>query len=99
PTPTLPSFPTRRSSDLPNCTPLFDRRFLSSLGEVIRQPDRHACEWNGRDAESEPHPVRPRDDPPSVRFVFVNTLAAWSSRLLRGDRKSTRLNSSHVSIS
>src|SRR5437868_9757328 len=87
----LPSFPTRRSSDLPNLGSAFREYFQ------VRYP--------------EPNPELDRPD--LVRELLGRSQAARRARELRAtapgrrtgpgarsrDRKSTRLNSSHVSIS
>src|SRR5699024_11413339 len=94
----LHSFPTRRSSDLPAPWPAFPPEPPSRRrGRQDPPPCRPA-----RTRKSEPRP--PAVPPPSIGFLNICTSA--SSSLSMGyrdlgnpDRKSTRLNSSHVSIS
>src|SRR5690606_42156926 len=79
PPPDLPSFPTRRSSDL------------------FWPRDRHRLD-GGRRLPQAPAPV------PAARALpgrDCGAVASWSQRARFGrtDRKSTRLNSSHVKIS
>src|SRR5699024_11659510 len=90
----LPSFPTRRSSDLP--------RFLSARPAVRRRcPGSSAMEVtiNGKR-----HQVTMADDTPLL-WVIRDELGMTGTKYGCGiaqcgaDRKSTRLNSSHVSIS
>src|SRR2546422_467359 len=73
--PRAPAYARRDWSDshrVRHRTPLLNRRLFPRLGEVIRQPDRDACERHSRHPESGCHPVRSsRDDSPSVQFVFV----------------------------
>src|SRR5207249_12285015 len=86
----LPSFPTRRSSDLEKLQPLaFGDPFRDTrrlLGEELQEPRGHAAPDHRGDVQQVPRIV-PK--------------AAHSGREQGSyrDRKSTRLNSSHVSIS
>src|SRR5207249_11155569 len=89
----LHSFPTRRSSDLDD--PPVHLAGLRLGARVAPRPG--------------PHPlcrVRPslerKRQPAPPRLLLQGALPGGGARLLqaeRGDRKSTRLNSSHVSIS
>src|SRR5690606_39438241 len=80
----LSSFPTRRSSDLPNSSP----RAKSDVANFAGSPERSLNVWVTVlrfIASSSPDPEMPP--------------RASSKALPWGDRKSTRLNSSHVKIS
>src|SRR5207249_11010535 len=98
PPPTLPSFPTRRSSDLA------PRELLTGA----REPDlrvRRRCHGRGvmagREADQGDHPAASHCSHGSFggagdgASALPNALIFSCAR----DRKSTRLNSSHVSIS
>src|SRR5207249_9399552 len=82
----IPSFPTRRSSDLAQVGRYRQRRIHRveplAFGDEVLSPAEHAAD---RGAHLERGMLRLHD--PSDRSA------------LHGDRKSTRLNSSHVSIS
>src|SRR5205814_8813940 len=94
PHPDLPSFPTRRSSDLPRLPELF-RQSLSVAARQGRRvilrghPDTRRKEI-GSAIQSGLRRLERRPAP-----VFFMPAGA----LLAGDRKSTRLNSSHLGIS
>src|SRR5690606_41575923 len=81
-------FPTRRSSDL--------RRAATPGAERAEGAQR-------RNLAAPPSPARPFLDGPRIggpSLSLIEALAsALSRRRFRGDRKSTRLNSSHVKIS
>src|SRR5699024_11471984 len=84
----LPSFPTRRSSDLDPV--LFVRRGLCA---VHRHNRPHAlCPCTNTDRGH-------GDDFGSAYFHIPDAEADLDAQTVRVDRKSTRLNSSHVSIS
>src|SRR5439155_23228406 len=89
--PDLPSFPTRRSSDLyrwgpdrRRCGPRQDAHFHSAT-RVLRPV------WKGFHFGAGPHP--------RVGDVVLTHLAGSPAGDVEEDRKSTRLNSSHVAIS
>src|SRR5699024_11738357 len=91
----LPPFPTRRSSDLPATVPVgfAPPGFLETEADYQNAPEGTivACE----------------DSPPWHKFdsAWLSTITYGRSNdksmtgVIRRDRKSTRLNSSHVSIS
>src|SRR5699024_12767753 len=84
--PTYPFFfPTRRSSDLiSNCLSLFEPNQPARPGAIPK------CLL---------FTYKPPTDPgPPFKYLYVHQKAKSTSHSLR-DRKSTRLNSSHVSIS
>src|SRR5699024_11676821 len=88
----LSHFPTRRSSDLRPLPTLRrpSRRTCRSSGSHRRRRPRRTCVRRRRP----PHlPPGEAQTPPVFRS---GACAAWACQL---DRKSTRLNSSHVSIS
>src|SRR5207249_9930906 len=91
PPPPLPSFPTRRSSDLAL------RRAIELIGAVA------GGELRAPPLDLWPQPVQEKTiflRPERVsQLLGVPTERAELERLLTSDRKSTRLNSSHVSIS
>src|SRR5207249_11446197 len=84
----LHSFPTRRSSDLPSTTRAARRRIAAVRGGGRLQ--------DGRASRPQPGSDRAHDRP-----ALLLRGSARQDRLGRRtpDRKSTRLNSSHVSIS
>src|SRR5699024_12707720 len=94
----LHSFPTRRSSDLPEIL-LYTR--------LRKSPYFHASGRHGVEAYSVVnHQYHPRryGDPINEYWTLVNDVTLWDVGAERqveitGDRKSTRLNSSHVSTS
>src|SRR5207253_9296921 len=94
---TLPSFPTRRSSDLPDPNAPIDPEFLAASGpwlhdyalfEALTRAHGGAPFWQW------PPPLRDRS--PEALAQAAHELAPDIARI---DRKSTRLNSSHVAIS
>src|SRR5207302_11132549 len=95
--PSLHSFPTRRSSDLARGRPTLETTLLARI--------KHSSEpfsflrWRGRDfrfhADYQPWPCSCRR-PPRQGHSRRHSL---SHGLRAADRKSTRLNSSHVKIS
>src|SRR5699024_12446524 len=87
--PHLNPFPTRRSSDL--C------RRKGGTGRTVRRPQRRG---RGRDAHAHERSCRKPCEPtrPSRRGVTM-IFDAEDEGSSTEDRKSTRLNSSHVSIS
>src|SRR5207253_9647859 len=90
--PLLPSFPTRRSSDLPYDVVLdFDRDGWLSTGDWI----------DGSDAEAGFYVLYPTTHAgPLAVTELVYSGGTWLGQdLFYQDRKSTRLNSSHVAIS
>src|SRR5207302_9434901 len=84
----LPSFPTRRSSDLAAARGLGER--LHHRADAKHADQRHAAAENAR-AEVVHQHLETRLDPSGDEMLVDNFSA--------GDRKSTRLNSSHVKIS
>src|SRR5207302_10961631 len=95
----LPSFPTRRSSDLHVIIAALDRALGSGKEGVRFHPGveyRHLCvvprAWE--DAE-----CVPPHDLTGETAVLPTGSAASKLNALMEDRKSTRLNSSHVKIS
>src|SRR5207249_11676884 len=96
---TSPSFPTRRSSDLEALA-----QYRASLGRDralirdelrIRVPAQNRGANGGRDTGRATDAVSVDEVEPIERIVRRFVTSAMSV----GDRKSTRLNSSHVSIS
>src|SRR5439155_10291467 len=83
------SFPTRRSSDL-----LKSRRFGSPPSLAAKGRDERGAEG---DARREPDPAQGQRRRPDEKAGEPSVREA--DRRLEGDRKSTRLNSSHVAIS
>src|SRR5690606_41718580 len=95
----LHSFPTRRSSDLMEELSHLQRRFVSDVSHELRTPlttIRMAAEmiYESRD-ELDPAASRSAELLTAQLDRFEDLLAD----LLEIDRKSTRLNSSHVKIS
>src|SRR5699024_12803353 len=89
PPPVLHPFPTRRSSDLPARTP--DPVRPKFTGQRISL---------GRGSGSiQPSTLLDRPRSPIVTGRPAARIEEWVSAGTTGDRKSTRLNSSHVSIS
>src|SRR5207248_10756073 len=89
PTPHLPSFPTRRSSDLPQLS-----------GEEEDDAEQHGAEQRSDPEPPGAHPfheLAPHDRP-DLMHRLVRRPAPPRGRPGR-DRKSTRLNSSHRTIS
>src|SRR5207249_5068651 len=88
----LPPFPTRRSSDL---------RREGFPGQVIREKQAADRDWlSGAVVNLEPIAAAGRVGHPFVdRETCHGAEARGAVEPSRGDRKSTRLNSSHVSIS
>src|SRR5207302_9258440 len=93
----LPSFPTRRSSDLASAPGY--REFMSSSFAVHGFPSRPA--HGSSDPWYSAATMRPREDSAAPRGPISEVLPRiWTVVApRRGDRKSTRLNSSHVKIS
>src|SRR5699024_12068943 len=91
------AFPTRRSSDLHLRVPLG----AATAGRHPRGRRVHLSALRADPGSAQPPPrllILPEEDVPHVRDVLVQD--AYSAGLGRDqDRKSTRLNSSHVSIS
>src|SRR5205814_8581604 len=83
PPPTSPSFPTRRSSDL-DFPPKLLHGSAGSCASIARQPGRFDFEQAGLRGS---------------RKLYCRRIAAGSQRQSGADRKSTRLNSSHLGIS
>src|SRR5699024_12465844 len=82
-----PSFPTRRSSDLGSS------RLSSAIADRVF--GRGGC---GRTSFNRPYSLREvRGSTSSLRLE--RRICAPASKVVQADRKSTRLNSSHVSIS
>src|SRR5207249_12031952 len=99
PHPTLHSFPTRRSSDLSNsrCGSVMNW-WCGRNGEGgIRTPDRGISPYNGL-ANRRLQPLGHLSRKPAALWRLNSSDSATSVEA-GGDRKSTRLNSSHVSIS
>src|SRR5690606_41138148 len=96
PPPPLPSFPTRRSSDLAG-----DRRRPRRLLRALPRPHGRA---GGRD-RGRPQPPRAAPAPQGRHLLFLPPGGGGGGRPQQPpapgqrDRKSTRLNSSHVKIS
>src|SRR5699024_12287466 len=85
-TPTPPSFPTRRSSDLAAATARYNE-----LSSQTKAAEKRMTEI----AVLRTHIINYA----KTREVYVAYRKAGYSKKFRADRKSTRLNSSHVSIS
>src|SRR5690606_41045341 len=83
----LPSFPTRRSSDLGGAAGGRGRRLAA--GSPAR---------GGHRRPRTAVPASGRGGPPDM-IVYVARRLVYGALILLGDRKSTRLNSSHVKIS
>src|SRR5207248_9142030 len=94
-----PSFPTRRSSDLDAATPVCGHRCVEVNRAVrtVRAGKRTlygTFEWLGAGL------AKWRHDPNEVSIAFIAEILAGSDVFsANGDRKSTRLNSSHRTIS
>src|SRR5699024_11637425 len=92
----LPSLPTRRSSDL-----------ADAIGSVTHLDKRNTQTWNGQHKAGAPVAqvrVRARRSPTGHPVAMQQVDLLVERKLLQHhvgalDRKSTRLNSSHVSIS
>src|SRR5699024_11670391 len=97
--PPLLSFPTRRSSDLQSL--VATRMSTEQMVPILETMDRagyFALEvWGGATFDSA---LRYLDEDPweRLRIIRKHVKNTKLQMLLRGDRKSTRLNSSHVSI-
>src|SRR5690606_40782179 len=89
----LHSFPTRRSSDL--SAPDRLSRVSSGMRELA-SPGKSARSSNGPPSLYENILLSAQIQIPPLRFRPTRT---WSAGRARRDRKSTRLNSSHVKIS
>src|SRR5690606_41638785 len=87
----LHSVPTRRSSDLLHACAIPD-----AGGPVARPARPLAGTWQGQNFRPCRHRSRPQDRSRAVLRLEPTSLAALKSTT---DRKSTRLNSSHVKIS
>src|SRR5207249_12104429 len=95
----LPPFPTRRSSDL-----LFGGTFDPIHSGHLRAAQAAASKFGLAQVLFVPsaYPPHKRGDrltPFPHRFAMVALACARDPRFIPSDRKSTRLNSSHVSIS
>src|SRR5690606_41837923 len=94
-----PPFPTRRSSDLGELTPGRESHF--ALLHQLHQPIPRAGR-QGHDGFGGVGPSRGGEDGPAaneqVRDVVTATIPVHHRRGRVVDRKSTRLNSSHVKI-
>src|SRR5699024_12710733 len=85
--PPRPSFPTRRSSDLTDCT-----RPADSEGLILRHS-------TGESSKPTRRSRMRRVSWASTRWESISRVLSRAPRIASLDRKSTRLNSSHVSIS
>src|SRR5205814_7549500 len=94
-TPTLHSFPTRRSSDLDDLTVLSAMRAVSPATQIILM-----TAYGSKELSLE---ARKRGAFAMLNKPFdISVLAPLVARAIemsKGDRKSTRLNSSHLGIS
>src|SRR5690606_40064105 len=83
------SFPTRRSSDLPH-----------QRGSTAQRPTRRRALGRRKRPRGGPHSTQRRNGGADVRrAVFGGNTRTGGQGHSPGDRKSTRLNSSHVKIS
>src|SRR5207302_5084227 len=96
PLPPLLSFPTRRSSDLERGFGRADRSFPEETSRFQRKRDQPVGREIYRRAL---HRGRREDSEPSIRRVGSLSRIEAPQEPTRADRKSTRLNSSHVKIS
>src|SRR5207249_11296280 len=84
----LPSFPTRRSSDL-------EQRYEAKLANRTDLPPRHGLIWGETHDGNSFHAGGTAGN----AGLFATARAVFRMAQAKQDRKSTRLNSSHVSIS
>src|SRR5207249_10832544 len=92
----LHSFPTRRSSDLARQSPSGILDFGCGEGQVVEQARSLGLEFYGADVFYEGEEDRKKVAASGLLGTVVREIRAGKIPL---DRKSTRLNSSHVSIS
>src|SRR5690606_40154756 len=92
----LHSFPTRRSSDLPSCSACGGR--CRPAGGCALSGGRHVVTAGGM-AMNWRMQMQPRILPRAVALVLLLASGGCVTETTGGDRKSTRLNSSHVKIS
>src|SRR5690606_39966626 len=97
--PPRPSFPTRRSSDLPAAVPAQPRHravVREGVGEVGAEQEE--CQEHNR-CETEKHKKKTHRKKLAVVNILKDRTRLPYWKCFSIDRKSTRLNSSHVKIS
>src|SRR5699024_12190581 len=95
---TLQSFPTRRSSELAPVAPAAPQQEQAAQSTPTAQPAAPAVPLA---IPMEPRPVMVNSERSEITYTFteLRDMADESQQIGEPDRKSTRLNSSHVSIS